>query len=90
MTMTVRLDPKTESAIERLARRKKQTKSAIVREAIASYERDEAASGPSQTPAAAMAPFIGIADSGRSGRSERTGEGFRALVTKKARARRSR
>ena len=91
MTFSLRLDPETEAAIARLARQGKRTKSAVVREAIAVYQRTHAtAAAKSQTVFDAMAPFIGIADSGGSRRSENTGEAFRALVAEKARARRSR
>jgi hypothetical protein len=91
MAFSIRLDPRTEAAIARMARHTRQTKSAIVREAIAVYQRERAsAAARPQTPFEAMAPFLGIADSGGSRRSEDTGRAFRALVVKKARARRAR
>jgi Ribbon-helix-helix protein, copG family len=91
MTFTIRLDPETEAAIARLARRGKRTKSAVVREAIAAYQRtQDSAAGKSRTVFEAMAPFIGIADSGGSRRSEETGAAFRAVIAEKARARGSR
>ena len=91
MAFSIRLDPETEAAISRLARRSRCTKSAVVREAIASYQRVQAASDARpKTAFEAMAPFVGIVDSGGSRRSEDTGEAFRALITNKARARRSR
>ncbi len=89
MPLSVRLDPATESKVNRLARRRRQSKSSIVREALAAYESAGEASVP-RTPWDALAPFIGVARSGGSRRSERTGEGFLALVTKKARSRRAR
>lgn len=89
MPLSVRLDPATESKVNRLARQRRQSKSSIVREALAAYESAGDVSVP-RTPWDALAPFIGVAHSGGSDRSERTGEGFRALVTKKAGARRSR
>ena len=88
--MSVRLDPKTESAVKRLARRRNQTRSAVVREAIAALERDQApASLRGFTPWDAIAHLVGAADSAGGRLSENTGERFRALVRKKARARRS-
>lgn len=91
MPLSVRLDPKTEGVVRRLARRHKQTQSFVVREAIAAYARDDAAHPrePS-SPWKAMQHLVGVANS-RDGRlSEETGDGFRALVATKARARRSR
>jgi hypothetical protein len=91
MAFSLRLDPKTEAAIARMARLARQTKSAVVREAIAAYECEQA-SRPSRpkTPFEALAPFIGIADSGGSRRSDDTGRAFRELLMKKVRARRAR
>ena len=87
MPLSVRLDPKTESAVKRLARRRNQTRSAVVREAIAALERDQApASLRGCTPWDAIAHLVGAADSGGDRLSEDTGERFRALVRKKARA----
>jgi len=91
MAFSIRLDPQTEAAIARLARQGRRTKSAVVREAIAVYQRTQtSAGGKPQTVFEAMTPFIGVADSGGSRRSENTGEAFRALIAEKARARRSR
>ena len=91
MAFSMRLDPETERALTRLARRRRQTKSAVVREAIAAFERgDHASTSVPRTPFEALSPFIGIIQSGESRRSENTGEGFRALLKEKARARRAR
>ena len=91
MPLSVRLDTKTERVVTYLARRHKQTRSFIVREAIAVYARDEAAHPPGpSSPWEAIQHLVGVANS-RDGRlSQDTGGGFRALVRKKARARRSR
>ena len=73
-----------------MARRRNQTRSAVVREAIAALERDQApAALRGFTPWDAIAHLIGAADSGGDRLSEDTGERFGALVRKKARARRS-
>jgi hypothetical protein len=91
MPLSVRLDPKTESVVKRLARRHKQTQSAVVREAIAAYARDEAAHPPEpSSPWEALRHLVGVANSEDGRLSQDTGERFRALVQKKARARRSR
>lgn len=91
MPLSVRLDSKTEGMVNRLARRRRQTRSAVVREAIAALDREQAQeSAPGSTPFDEMAHLVGAADSGGRRLSEETGTRFRALVQKKARARRSR
>ena len=91
MPLSVRLDPKTESVVKRPARRHKQTQSAVVREAITAYARDETAHPPEpSTPWEALRHPVGVADSEDGRLSQDTGERFRALAQKKARARRSR
>jgi len=90
MAFSIRLDPATDRALTRLARLRRQTKSAVVREALAAYETHNGNAGAPKSAAEGFAPFIGIVRSAnRSSRSERTGEAFRALLEKK-RARRSR
>ena len=86
--LSVRLDPRTESAVTRCARRRHQTRSAVVREAIAALERDSTpAPVRGSTPWDAVGPLVGVVNSGGGRLSEDTGERFRALVQKKARAR---
>ncbi|HKY20027.1 MAG TPA: hypothetical protein VJM31_02310 [Vicinamibacterales bacterium] len=80
MAFSIRLDEGTERAITRLAHLRRQTKAAIVREALAAYEAGAGAASGAQGPAVALAPFIGVADSRGSRRSENTGEGFLALL----------
>ena len=88
MPLSVRLDPKTESAVKRLARRRNQTRSAVVREAIAALEREQTQQlRPGGGPLGAMAHLIGVADSGGGRLSEDTGKKFRALIQRKAHAR---
>ena len=90
MPLSVRLDPRTEGIVARLARRRRQTRSAVVREAIAAFEREPAATPSSGATAwDAIAHLVGAADSRGDRLSENTGERFRALVQKKARARRT-
>ena len=91
MPLSVRLDPKTESIVKRLARRHKRTQSAVVREAIAVYARDESAHPPEpSSPWEALRHVVGVVNSEDGRLSQDTGERFTALVQKKARARRSR
>ena len=89
MPLSVRLDPKTESAVKRLARRRKQTRSQVVRDAIAALERDQAAEdGRKPTSWEAMAHLIGVVHSGDGSLSQNTGERFAELLRKDADARR--
>ena len=91
MPLSVRLNPKTESAVKRLARQRNQSRSAVVREAIAVLERALAAPAARQArPWDAIAHLIGAADSGGSRLSEDTGERFQTLLRQKAHARRPR
>jgi Ribbon-helix-helix protein, copG family len=89
MPLSVRLDRATEAKVRQLARARRVSKSTVVREALAAYgnEGDRSAR---PTPAEALAPFVGVVAGGDPHRSTRTGEGFRALIAQKARARRSR
>jgi Arc/MetJ-type ribon-helix-helix transcriptional regulator len=91
MPMSVRLDPKTEQAVKRLARRRRQTRSAVVREAIAALERDEAArASEPPTPWESLRHLVGVVDSGGDRLSEDTGGKLRALLQAKTDARRTR
>ena len=90
MPLSIRLDSKTEHAVKRLARRPNQTRSAVVREAITAFERaQEARLRRHPGPWEAIAHLLGTADSGGGRLSEDTGEGFRALIQRKTRARRA-
>jgi hypothetical protein len=88
--ITVRTDPRTEAMVERLARRKGQTKSQIVREALKLLLERENGSQDSIRPYDRVKHLIGCVSSGGGARlSEDTGRKFRELLLKKARARRS-
>jgi hypothetical protein len=82
MAFSIRFDAATERAGTRLARRRGQTKAAIIREALAAYEAGEKSPRRPERPAEVLAQFIGISDSGDSRRSANTGAAFRALVKK--------
>ncbi len=89
MPMSVRLDPKTDRAIARLAKRRGQTKSEVVREAIGVLTQ-QTKSGEQKQPYDLIAHLIGCVDSGGAQLSERTGEKFANLLREKAHGRRSR
>jgi Arc/MetJ-type ribon-helix-helix transcriptional regulator len=83
---TVRLDIKTETALRRLTLRRGQTKSEVIRDAIARLAGEE---DEQVTAVQRLQPFIGLVDSGGQQLSERTGEKLREILEERRRARRS-
>ena len=90
MALTVRLNPKTERLLNSLAKRRKQTRSDIVREAIEQFGTAEAPGATADTVYEQWADVIGTVRLGARDSSKTTGELFTELVQQKARARRSR
>jgi predicted transcriptional regulator len=88
--LTVRLSPKTERALNALARRRGQTRSDVVREAIEHYAAGGEAETVNQGPFQQWADVIGVIRTGGRKADKTTGELFTELVAQKARARRSR
>jgi Arc/MetJ-type ribon-helix-helix transcriptional regulator len=83
---TVRLDIKTETALKRLALRRGQTRSEVIREAINRLAAEE------EAPRSAyqrLQPFVGIVDSGGKQLSTETGKRFRDLLKEQSGERRS-
>lgn len=80
MPTSVRLDTKTEALIDRLAKRRGETKSEIIREALKRLAKQEGALGRPVTPYEAMAPFLGCAKGGPPDLSERTGRRFAEIL----------
>jgi len=80
MPTSVRLDRKTEVLVNRLARKRGQTKSELIREAILALARSEEDIRPQKTAYEALAHLIGRVKGGPKDLSERTGEKFRALL----------
>lgn len=92
MPFSVRFDPETEALIERLARTRGQSRSSVVREAVARYAAEEDVPTNAYE---ALRPLIGIVRSGRSDLSQHTGRKVAELLKQRhaaqqARARRSR
>lgn len=85
MAISVRLDPKTESLVSRLARRKGRTKSGVIREALVALSRAEEETEARTSPYEAIAHLIGCARGGPKDLSERTGEKLRKLLLARAR-----
>lgn len=82
---TVRLDVPTETALKRLAARRGQTQSEVIRDAILRLAEEEA------EPLSAydqLRPFIGIIDSGGQQLSTDTGKRLRTLLEERRNARR--
>jgi hypothetical protein len=69
----IRLDPKTESLVTRLAKRTGRTKSMVIGEALKALARTEAEAGARTGPYEAIAHLIGCARGGPKDLSERTG-----------------
>ncbi len=83
MPTSVRLDAKTERVLERLARQRRMTKSAVIREAIHIVADKEERTG-SASPYEAVKDLIGCVSGGPPDLSERTGERFREILKRKA------
>lgn len=89
MPLTVRLDPKSQRALDQLARRRRQTRSQVVREAIEHLTATEAAPPGVGTALGVWSDVVGIVDLGRGGTSATTGVQYAEIVQKKARTRRA-
>lgn len=86
MPVSVRLDAKTEALIGRLARKRRQTKSDVIRDAIGRLAKDEKDADGKKRPYDLVAHLIGCVKGGPPDLSTRTGEKFyQILVSKKER-----
>lgn len=81
MALTVRMSPETERTLNRLARRRKLSKSDVVREALARYEQAES-EPPSKGPFDEWADVLGIVDLGVRDAERTTGDQFTDLLRK--------
>ena len=61
MALSVRLDPGTERLVEWLARKRKQTKSEVIREALGILAEQEKGRGASRRPYDLIAHLVGSA-----------------------------
>lgn len=89
MSLTVRLNPKTERALNALAKRRRLSRSDVVREAIEHYGEVENIDAGAR-PYAAWLDVIGVIALGVRETSRTTGEQFAAIVAEQTRARRIR
>ena len=87
--LTVRLSPKTERALNKLAKRRRLSRSDVVREAIERYgeAEDDTSSGH---PYDAWVDVIGVITLGVRDVSRTTGEQFTGIIASQTRARRTR
>lgn len=90
MSLTVRLSAKAERALNALAKRRRQTRSDIVREAIERYTATSESGTGESTAYDDWADVIGIGRSGARNPRKTTGEQFTDIVRVKARTRRAR
>lgn len=84
---SVRLDVSSEATLKRLAARRGQTKSEVIRDAIAHLADEE---GEQVSAYQRLRPFIGVIDYGARQLSTNTGQRLRELLEEKSRARRPR
>ncbi len=87
MPTSVRLDKKTETLVNRLARKTGKTKSAVIRDAIAILARQDAAAPPAVSAYELLKPYIGCVKDAPPDLSERTGERFTQLLLDEQRSR---
>ena len=85
MPTSVRLDAKTESLVARLARRKGQSKSRVIRDAIHAYAETETAVHEPESAYEAHKPWIGSVNGLPPDLSERTGDKFYQLLIERKR-----
>jgi hypothetical protein len=85
MPTSVRLDAKTESLVARLARRKGQSKSRVIRDAIHAYAETETAVREPESAYEALKPWIGSVKGLPPDLSERTGDKFYQLLIERRR-----
>ena len=80
MPLAVRLDAKTESLIGRLARKRRQTKSEVIRDAIGALAEQATNGSGKKRPYELVAHLIGCVKGGPRDLSIRTGEKFRQML----------
>ena len=87
--LNIRIDPQTAAFVERIARECGLTKSEVVREALATLQKQEKlATRPSLS--VRLAQIVGSGDSGGMQLSERTGERFARMLQEERKAKRAR
>jgi predicted DNA-binding protein len=91
MPFSLRLDPDTEARIRRLSVKMGQSRSAVVREAVTHYSTgQESAAAARESAFDRLKPFAGIVATGGANFSTDTHAKYRALLSRKHRAKRPR
>jgi Arc/MetJ-type ribon-helix-helix transcriptional regulator len=91
MALTVRLGPKSERTLDALAKRRRQSRSDVVRDALAHFEAIEAGHvAGSKRPYDAWLDVIGAVNCGARDPDRTTGEQFAEIIRGRSRARRAR
>jgi hypothetical protein len=88
MALSVRLDAKTESLIGRLARKRRQTKSEVIRDAVSVLAKQEDHGSEGKRPYDLVAHLVGCVKGGPPNLSARSGEKFRQMLLDRRRSRR--
>ncbi len=84
MPTSVRLDDETQRLLQRLANRKSQTKSEVIRAAIETLAAVEQLEEQAKGPHELVSDLIGCVSGGPEDLSTQTGKRFRDLLTSKA------
>lgn len=90
MSLTVRLTPRTERALNALAKRRRLSRSDVVREALMRYAADEAIDQGAGDAYEAWADVIGAVSLGVRDPARTTGEQFTEIVQQRTRMHRAR
>ncbi len=88
MPLSVRLDPGTERLVERLARKRRQTKSEVIRDALGMLAEQDKGGSEKKRPYDLLAHLIGCVRGGPRDLSVQTGEKFRRILLQKRKKRR--
>lgn len=88
MSLSVRLDAKTESLVGRLARKRRQSKSEVIRDAIGVLAKQEEKGAGKKRPYDLIAHLIGCVKGGPRNLSIDAGKKFRKMLAERARKRR--
>ena len=88
MSLSVRLDAKTESLVGRLARKRRQSKSEVIRDAIGVLAKQEEKGAGKKRPYDLVAHLIGCVKGGPRDLSIDAGKKFHEMLAERARKRR--
>jgi Arc/MetJ-type ribon-helix-helix transcriptional regulator len=80
MGLSVRLPAQLERVVVRVAKRRGQSRSEVIRSAIVALEKEEQGPRKATTPYEAMRHLLGCASGGPPDLSEKTGDKVRALL----------